>query len=160
MRLYDIGKGIGGDNVTSVGLADPPNNYVVTDNVNGQSIVRPRAGLTDFSEIQSYIRNALKDGFIANENATIAIYNGTATAGLATKKSVELKSYGYNVNTVADAPTKNYTKTVLVDLTKGVKKYTKHYLEQRLGVTAVTALPDSNIPNPGNSDFVIILGQQ
>lgn len=157
-RLYDISKSISNDKVLTVGLADPPNNYVITANVNGQSIVRPRAGLTDFSEIQSYVRNALKDGFIASENATIAVLNGTSTPGLATKKATELKSYGYNVNLVADAPTKTYAKTILVDLRSGQKKYTLHYLEQRLGVTAISSLPDPNIPNPGNADFVIILG--
>ncbi|HSX24322.1 MAG TPA: LCP family protein [Candidatus Saccharimonadales bacterium] len=159
MRLYDISKTLNGNSVASVGLADPPNNFVITANINGISIVRPRAGLTDFSEIQSYVRNTLKDGFIANENASIAVLNGTNTAGLATTKAAELKSYGYNVNNIADAPTKTYTKTILVDLTGGKKKYTKYYLEKRLGVTAVTSLPDPNIPNPGNSDFVIILGQ-
>ncbi|MES2970881.1 MAG: LCP family protein [Patescibacteria group bacterium] len=159
LRLYDIGKDISGDKVASVGLADPPNNYVTTDNIGGVSIVRPRAGLTDFSEIQSYVRNALKDGFIANENATIAVYNGTDTPGLATKKATELKSYGYNVSVVADAPSKTYTQNVLVNLRSEDKKYTRHYLEQRLGVTAVTALP-AGITNTGNADFVIILGQQ
>lgn len=158
LRLYELGKDIQSSSVASVGLADAPNNYVTTDNINGVSIVRPSAGVDDFSEIQSYIRNALKDGFIANENATIAVYNGTETPGLATRKSKELKSYGYNVSTVADAPTKNYTKTILVDLRNGQKKYTRHYLEQRLGVTAVGAMPDSTI-SAGNADFVIILGQ-
>lgn len=159
LRLYDIGKNINGTNLTSVGLADPPNSYVTTANLNGSSIVRPVAGLTDYSEIQNYVRNALKDGYIANENASIAIYNGTTIAGLATKKATELKSYGYNVNTIADAPNKNYQKTVLVNLRGKQKKYTLHYLEQRLGVTAVDSLPDSSISNPGNADFVIILGQ-
>lgn len=160
LRLYDIGKNINASEVASVGLADPPNNYVMTDIMNGSSIVRPRAGLTDFSEIQAYVRNTLKDGYIANENATIAVLNGTSTPGLATTKAAELKSYGYSVNTIADAPTKAYTKTVLVDLRNGQKKYTLHYLEQRLGVTAVTTIPDTNIRNPGNADFVIILGRQ
>lgn len=158
MRLYEIGKNINSSDISSVGLADPPNNYVTTDNINGLSIVRPRVGINDYTEIQSYVRNALKDGFIANENATIAVLNGTTTPGKATLKATELKSFGYNVNTIADAPTKTYTKTILVDMRKGQKKYTKHYLEQRLGVIAVTTLPDPNITNPGNSDFIIILG--
>lgn len=158
MRLYEIGKSINGNDVASVGLADPPNSYVRTDNINGMSIVRPRAGLDDYSEIQNYVRNALKDGFLAKENAVVAILNGTGTPGLATNKATELKSYGYNVSSVGDAPTKNYQKTILVDLTGGQKKYTRHYLEKRLGVTAVNSLP-SGISNPSNADFVIILGQ-
>lgn len=159
LRLYEIGKDITPSDVTSVGLADAPNNYVITGNVNGNSIVRPTAGLTDFTQIQNYVRNALKDGFIAKENATVSILNGTSTPGLATAKSIELKSFGYNVTTVADAPTKTYTKTILVNLRGDKNKYTKNYLEKRLGVTAVSSLPDANIPNPTNSDFVIILGQ-
>lgn len=158
-RLYDIGKTIDSANIASVGLADPPNDYLVTGMYNGLSIVRPKAGLTDFSEVQNFVRNKLKDGYIASENATIAIVNGTNTAGLATKKSTELKSFGYNVVSVADAPTKGYQKTVVVDMRGGQKKYTKHYLEQRFGVGAVNTLPDGNIQNLSNADFVIILGQ-
>jgi len=157
MRLYEIGKEIPGNKVASVGLADPPNNFVVTTSINGQSVVVPRAGTYDYSEIQNFVRNELKDGFIRNENASIVILNGTTTAGLATKKAAELKSYGYNVTQVGDAPTKSYAKTILVDLRDGAKKYTKRYLEQRLKTTATKNLPDGAI-NPGTADFVIILG--
>lgn len=155
MRLYQLGKDI--NNIGSIGLADPPNNFVTTDNVDGLSIVRPRKGLTDFSEIQNYVRNALKDSYLAQENAKIMILNGTTTAGLGTKKQDELKSYGYNVISVGNAPTQTYSKTILVDLRSGQKKYTKHYLEQRLNLTAVNSLPDNTI-TPGDADFVIILG--
>lgn len=157
MRIYEIGKSINSQDIASVGLADPPNNYVVTDNVNGQSIVRPRAGLTDFSEIQNYVRNALRDGYLTKEDARVAVYNGTTTPGLALKKSIELKSFGYTIGTVANAPTANYAKTVIVDLTNGQNKYTRNYLEKRYGVTAVTTIPDGGIP-AGDNDFVIIVG--
>jgi polyisoprenyl-teichoic acid--peptidoglycan teichoic acid transferase len=157
MRVYDIVKQVPSAKIASIGLADPPNNFVTTDTINSQSVVVPRAGEFDYTEIQSYVRNTLRDSFLKSENANIIILNGTTTPGLATLKSTELKSYGYNVTQVADAPSKTYAKTVLVDMTKGVKKYTKSYLEKRLGVTATTTLPDSSIV-PGAADFVIILG--
>ncbi len=157
MRLYTIGKQIDSSKVASVGLADPPNNYVTTSFVDGQSVVIPRAGQGNYTEIQSYIRNTLKDGYIRDENPNIMILNGTTTPGLATAKATELKSYGYSVTQVGDAPTKNYAKTILVDLRSGTKKYTKHYLEQRFNTTAVTSVPDTTI-QPGTADFVIILG--
>ena len=84
--------------------------------------------------------------------------NGTTTAGLATKQADILKSYGYNVTVVADAPTQDYPQTTLVDMTGGKKPFTKNYLEKRLGVKAVNKLPDPNIQATG-VDFVIILGQ-
>ena len=46
---------------------------------------------------------------------------------------------------------------MLIDLSKGKKKYTSKYLEKRLGVTKYTSLPDETIQANG-ADFVIIIG--
>jgi polyisoprenyl-teichoic acid--peptidoglycan teichoic acid transferase len=156
-RLSNLGKEIPQNKISSIGLADPPNNYIVTDNIGGQSVVIPRAGKGNYSEIQGYLRNVLKDSFIKNENASIMVLNATQTPGLAGKKADELKSYGYNITAVANAPTRNYPKTVIVDLRSGSKKYTKNYLEKRFGVSSVGTIPDPAI-QPATSDFVIILG--
>lgn len=153
MRVYDVSKDISSDKIASIGLDD----LVHGDTINGLSTQVPKSGLFDYTGIKNFVRNSLKDAFLKSENANLIILNGTNTAGLATLKSTELKSYGYNVTQVGDAPTKAYSKTILVDLTKGVKKYTKTYLEKRLGVTAVTSLPDPQIV-AGTADFVIIVG--
>lgn len=158
LRLMQIGKGIDMSKMQSIGLADPPNNFVTTDNVNGASVVRPTAGFGDYSAIQNYIRNTLKDPYLAKEDAKLAVLNGTSTSGLATSKADQLKSYGYNVTTIADAPTQTYSRTILVDLTGGKKPFTKNYLEKRLAIKAVIKLPDPNIQTQG-VDFVVILGQ-
>jgi anionic cell wall polymer biosynthesis LytR-Cps2A-Psr (LCP) family protein len=157
LRLATIAKNIDMAKMKSIGLADPPNNFVQTDNLNGQSVIRPTIGYGDYSQIQNYIRNTLKDPYLAKENAVLNILNGTATPGLATKKSDLLKSYGYNVTTIGDAPTHDYANTILVDVT-GKKPFTKNYLEKRLGVKATSKLPDPNIKTQG-VDFVVILGQ-
>lgn len=156
-RLHEITKDIQGNKIVSIGLADPPNNYLTTGSADGLSVVIPTAGRGNFKEIQNYLRNVLKDSYLKSENANVVVLNGTPTAGLATQKADELKSYGYNVSKVENAPTKNYTRTVVVDLRGGSKKYTRNYLEKRYGVTAVGNLPDANIL-PGNADFVIIIG--
>jgi LCP family protein required for cell wall assembly len=156
-RLGEIGKEINGSKITSIGLADPPNNFITTTIIGGQSVVVPSAGKTDFQPIKGYLRNVLKDSFIRNENASVAVYNGTLSTGLAGSKADELKSYGYNVTAVTNAPTKDYTKTVIVDMRGGTKKYTKNYLEKRFSVSTVSAIPDPTIL-PGTADFVIILG--
>ncbi len=158
LRMMQIGKGIAGTNIKSVGLSDPPNNYLVTDNVSGASVVRPTAGFGDYSDIQNYVRNTLRDPYLSKENAAVTVLNGTSVAGLAGLEGDKLKSYGYNVINVSTAPTETYDKTIIVDLTAGKKPFTKHYLEQRLNATTVTKLPDSTIQAPG-ADFVVILGQ-
>jgi hypothetical protein len=157
LRLAEIGKGMDLAKLASIGLADPPNNFVRTDNVNGQSVVRPTAGFGDYSAIQNFIRNTLKDPYLAKENARVAVLNGTVTGGAATKKADLLKSYGYNVTVVDNAPTKDYARTILVDVS-GNKPFTKSFLEKRLELKAVSKLPDPTITTQ-DVDFVVILGQ-
>lgn len=158
-RLYAITKKISSDQIQSVGLTDEGHVLVTTGMISGQSVVYPLAGLNDYSQIQSYVRNTLKDGYLAKEDAKVLVLNGTNVAGTATTASDVLKSYGYNVVGAGDAPTKTYTKTTIVDLTKGKKPYTAHYLKDRYNVSkTVTKLPDSTI-NTQNADFVIILGE-
>jgi LCP family protein required for cell wall assembly len=158
MRMYEITKDIPSDGIANVGLTDEPNVLVITDNVNDQSIVRPRAGINDYSEIQSFVRNTLRDPFLKSENATIAVLNGTSTPGLATIKANELKSYGYNVTIIDDAPTKDYQNTVVYDKSGQTKKYTRNYLENRLGAK-VTEEPTSSNPILVTADFIVVLGQ-
>jgi hypothetical protein len=159
-RLYQVGNKIPAGGIGSIDLVTAPHDFLTTANINGLSVVVPKAGQFDYDAIQSYVHNALKDSFIAKENSKIAIYNATNVAGLATSSANKLKSYGYNVTTIDNAPTTtNPPKTVIVDLTKGVDKYTRHYLEQRFGVTAVKTMPSgTGITPPAGSSFVIILG--
>jgi hypothetical protein len=161
MRLYKIMGKIPSTSINSIDLVTPPHNLLTTGNMNGLSIVEPRAGLFDYDAIQNYVRNALKDSYIAKENAQIAIYNATDIVGMATKQSDYLKGYGYNVVTVGNTPTPtNPSKTQIIDLTKGVDKYTKNYLEKRYGVSSSTTLPPSfGITPPAGTSFVIIVGE-
>ncbi len=155
-RLAGIMKKVGETNIKSVGLADPPNNYVTTGSYGGQSIVQPIAGLQNYGAIQAYIRSALPDGYLIKENASVTVLNGSSATTAATASAALLKSYGYNVGTVGEAPTHDYAKTTVVDLSKDKDPYTKHYLEQRFKTTATTKLP-ANI-QPGAAQFVIIMG--
>lgn len=156
-RLYEISQQISSDKFVSVGLADQPNVLVTTDSVANQSVVVPVAGLYQYEDIRSYVRNTLRDAFLRQENARIIILNGTDTAGLATFREKELKSYGYNVVDVDNAPTADYVQTKLIDLSGGTKPYTLSYLEKRLTVSAETATI-AGLPTAETADFVIILG--
>jgi len=156
-RLYDLGKEIPPSKIASVSLADVANPLVTTGMIGNQSVVLPRAGNFNYIDIQSYVRNSLRDSFLKSENASILVLNGTSLTGLAGKESAYLKSYGYNVSAVGDAPTKTYTKSVLIDMKNGAKKYTLSYLEKRVGLTATKTSPDPAIQS-GTADFVLIMG--
>lgn len=156
-RLYEITKDITGTETTSISLADKQNPLVSTGNINGQSVVLPKAGLFKYDAIKAYIRSQLKDPFLIQENAKVLVLNGSTTPGLATAKSTELKSFGYNVTGAANAPTTGWTETTIVDLTKGRDKYTRHYLEKHFNTTARNTMPNDTIATNA-ADFVIIIG--
>jgi LCP family protein required for cell wall assembly len=157
MALYEVVGGVEDHKVVSISLADPPNDFVTTDNIGGLSVVVPKAGTYDYAAIHTYVRNVLRDGFLKKENASILVLNGSGVAGAATQYADVLKGYGYNVVGTGDAPTQEYTDTEIINLKGSEKKYTKRYLEQRFGVQSSSSLP-AGITNPQNADIVIIIG--
>jgi len=158
--VYKIMSKTPSTQISSVDLVTPPHNLVTTANIGGLSTVVPLAGNSNYDDIKNYVRNALRDGFLAKENATVAVYNATNITGLAAAQADVLKSYGYNVTEVANAPqATNPATTTLVDLSKGVNKYSRHYLQGRFGVSAKSGMPaGSGISPPAGTAFVIILG--
>lgn len=160
-RLYSIMADIPSADISSLDMVKPPNDLLTTANLGGLSIVRPIDGLYEYKPVQSFVRNSLRDSYLAKENSQVAVYNATSTTGLATQAATELKSFGYNVTAIGNTPSEtNPPKTVVVDLTRGADRYTKHYLQQRFKVTTASQLPNgSGITPPVGTDFVIILGK-
>lgn len=157
VRLYGFVKSVPDSKTSSIGLSDSKNNYVTTGTLAGQSIVLPTAGLFNYGAIQTYLRGQLRDPYLIKENASVAVLNGTPVEGFAAKRARDLMAHGYSVLLAANAPNQNYIQTTLVDLSNGKDKHTRKALEQQLGLTATTELPDTSIKTHG-ADFVIILG--
>jgi hypothetical protein len=118
------------------------------------------AGVGNYDYNHAFLHTQLPEVLKNKQNASVAIYNATDTAGLAGGESTLLKSYGYNViKADSTAAVTNPVTTTIVDLSKGQDKYTLHYLENRFGVTAVDKLPsDAGVTPPVGVKFVIILG--
>lgn len=146
--------------INSLDLVTEPHDLLTNSALSG-STVSPKAGTYAYGAIQDYVHLALRDSFIARENSSIAVYNATTTAGLATGQATLLKSYGYNVTTVDNVANQNNpANTVIVDLSGGTDKYTRHYLENRFKLNVVSNLPSSyGISPPQGTKFVIILGK-
>jgi LCP family protein required for cell wall assembly len=155
-RMFSIIKSIPDSATNSISLDQQGASQVTTANIDGQSVVEPLAGLYNYGSIQNYVRSQLPDPYLKKENAKVMVLNGTTVPGLATTEANTLKSYGYNVTSVSDAPTTGYVQSVLVQL-NSKDKYTSHYLQQRLNLDPVSTLPDNTI-QPNGADFVIIVG--
>ncbi len=156
MRMYDIVKDIPSTSIVSASFAEEPNLLITTGMINEQSVVYPIAGADDYSDIQAFMRNTIRDPYLKQENATVAVLNGSKTDGLASTKADELSSYGYNVTTVDAAPTSDYTKTIIYMKPDSTAKFTRNYLEKRFDVSVSTLPTDS--PIALTTDFVVVLG--
>lgn len=154
-RLYSIMRQVNNSSIASIGLADPPNNYVTTDHVGNISVVRPRAGFDDYSQIQAYIQSQLPDGYVIKEHAPIVVLSASGSDGTAaTTLTHTLQEYGYKAT--VGGSTSASSSVTLVDLSHGRAPYSKHYLEQRLGVQAVEHF--GGLPKlPSGTEFAIIV---
>lgn len=154
IKLIKMGKEITEQKITRAGLDNNPDNYLASTNVGGASVMVPKAG--DFSEIKKYVRSLMPDGYIKKEDGNVDVYNGTEESGLATATADLLKTYGYKIRTVGDAPNKDNQKTIIYDYSNGAKPYTLRYLEKRFGVKAQRKTAK---PNEAHADIVITLGR-
>jgi len=155
LRLYDIMKDVDDNKVQSLDLVTAPHSFVTTDTVGNISVVRPKLGFDTYSDIQAFVRSQLRDGYLAHENAEVAVV--APTQALVAQSQTVLTNYGYNVkSTVVTTTTPNHT--AVVDLTGGKAPYTRNYLEKRYGTTVTNKLP-AGIVVPETTQFVILVSK-
>lgn len=93
----------------------------------------------------------------APENVTIEVRNGTSTPGLAGSTASELKKNAWVTKATAADAKGSFTKTVVVDLSKGTKPGAVAKLKELLSAEVVTALPTGEAAS--TADIVVIVGK-
>jgi LCP family protein required for cell wall assembly len=152
--LMDFGANIKADDIISLSLVDEDNPLVTTGPFNGQSIVRPIAGLYDYSEIIEYLDKNLTSDPVVKEESHITILNGSGTAGLAQTEADKLEPKGFIIDAVDNAPEGTYAKTEIY-IINPEKKASAAKLQEIYGVTPKTTKPPVSIV--GETDFLIIV---
>jgi len=105
----------------------------------GAYILEPKAG--DFSEIQRIAKNIFQTNPMNKENARIAVQNGTDEEGLAKRISKQLTELDYRIVEISNAPTQDYKKTIIYDLSGGKKPSTITGLKSLLDAHVTSSLP-------------------
>ncbi|NNM55316.1 MAG: LCP family protein [Spirochaetales bacterium] len=96
-----------------------------------------------------------KDGSaLLPSSVTIEILNGTKQPGLATRTSLLLKSFGYNVVAVRNADNTNQDNTVIVD-----RKGTQEAARKVADIIQCRKLITSQETTPADADVIITLGK-
>lgn len=89
--------------------------------------------------------------------ATIRIRNGTSIEGLAAKNAELLKQMGFLIDSLGNADSKKIEKTILIDLTKGLKPEKLNQLLTAYKPT-LDISPSQERIGGAKSDFILILG--
>ena len=132
------------------------NSPIVTTGMEGdQSVVIPTAGVFNYSALQKYIGAIWSGDTVGLENASVSVYNGSKTAGVASTTATMLKQAGFTVSTVSDATTNYAPKYTLYDQSAGKKPATLAKLEKQLGVKVTSGTPTGLA---SSADFVVVVG--
>lgn len=149
------------NNIRQVPLIDYDNNiyYVKTATINGISYVIPYAGEGRYTDIQAYVDRMLSSNPAVREGAKIAVYNATTTSGLAGAEEERLKSDGFDVVYIGDAPEGTCNEKYCVYVLNDTMNGTRAALTERYQVEVMNqdTLPGSIYP--GIADVVIVIGQ-
>lgn len=155
--LMDLGTKIETESINSLSLNQEGEMLVTTGSYNGQSIVRPVAGLMNYSEIQAYIEKELTSDPFVKEEPHVTVLNGTGTAGVAQQLADKLSDEGFIIDTVDNAPEGTYEAVVIYQINPE-KTATAAKLKEMYNVKINTSNPPVSVV--GETDFLIIVGHQ
>jgi LCP family protein required for cell wall assembly len=153
--LMDLGGGIKTEDIISLTLVDEDDPLVTTGMYNGQSIVRPIAGLFDYSAIAEYVDKELTSDPVVKEEAHITVLNGSGTSGVAQSEADKLEALGFVIDSVDNAPAGSYGKAEIYQINKD-KTASAAKLEEVYGVAPKDTAPPVSVV--GETDFLIIIG--
>lgn len=153
--MMDVATKIQSGDVISVSLVDPEDPQVTTGFAYGQSIVRPRAGLLDYSGIQAYLAKKITSDPVVREAAEIVVLNGSGVAGAGTAEATKLEAENYVITSIENAP-KAITENYQIYQIDSSKTATAAALTAKYGVQMITTPPPVTVSE--STAFVIIVG--
>ncbi len=153
-RLIKISQDVNKDEIIVRVLDNSASGPLKSTSYNGASVMIPKLGMNNYSQIQQIAKNIFEEGNLASETAKIEIQNGSSTVGLATSTAKTLRDSGLNVIKVTDATGKFQT-TQIIDYTADAKPNTIKFLKSKLGGQVTKETPPKGV----TADIVVILGE-
>lgn len=153
-----VAQGIDSKNIQSISLIDQQPAILTTGSgPDGSSVVKPAAGLYEYSALQNFMKLQLSGlGAVKAEAAKVDVLNGSGVSGAATELANKFEDNAMTIGNLATAP-EITGKYQLYDLSGGKKPATLKKLQEVLGMKAPTG---TVLPEGITSDaaFVVIVG--
>lgn len=166
LKLFELAKQVNTQNINHVVLSNSNDGLLVSEiGEDGAYLLRPRAGIDDFSEIKAAAASLLKKesgSSLAKETketpkTKLAIQNGTAWPGLAARTAELLQALPFQIVVVGNAPRRDYEKTVIYNITAQVDEAAIQELRAELKANVASAVPEFVRLVP--ADLLVIVGQ-
>jgi len=166
--LTGLLKNINFDSIKHYVIDDSPGGLlkpIITEE--GAQVLVPKSG--DLAELQDFVKNIFVVREINQNNIKIILANGTTIDGLATYIGSSLTSWGFNIERLITAPTQDFEKSVIYDLSDGKEKEALKILKRRMDANATDKLPEFLNPllyktnslgelEMVEADFLIVVG--
>lgn len=153
--LMALGSEVKSENIIQLSLVDEDEPLVTTGMHLGRSIVRPIAGLLDYSAIAAYVDKNVNSTPISREEPQIVVMNGGAAAGVAGTEADKLAEFGYTILSVENVPSGSYSGVTIYQL-DDTKSASAAKLQEVYGVAPDMTRPPFSVV--GQADFVVIIG--
>ena len=141
IKIANMVKETDEDKIYRIVLDDMPDSILEPGfTEEGAWILQPKDG--NFETLARQFNNIFDTGKIKEEYARVEVLNGTETGGLAYWTASFLEKLGYNIFTYGNAPSQDYQRTVIYDLTDGQKKASLKNLKEELNAYVAKPVPD------------------
>jgi LCP family protein required for cell wall assembly len=180
IKLAPLMQDFSAEKITSHVLTDAEDGELVAANLNNNFLLFPRGN--DWTRIKSLAKNPFATEEERDKDAPqlskVEVKNGTLHTGLAFQISNNLNLEGFSAQNMGNATRRNYTKTLLVDLTDGKKSVELAKLRRQLDADVSLSSVTTTVGNDGvsrravyaaansletvfniDTDFLVILGE-
>ena len=166
--FYKLTKNLDYENMINRVLEDGPGKPLVQSRYGDAEVLEPRHD--NFDEIKQITRNIFSEETAkapvaepANTargrslDPVIEIQNGTWLFGLAAKTKVELETKGVKITNIGNAQARDYSKTVIYDMSAGRFKKELNQIKDLLGAE-IKSPPEALTVASSTPDILIIIG--
>ncbi|MBN2884341.1 LCP family protein [Patescibacteria group bacterium] len=182
LKLWNDYKDVQREQISNTVLSDGPGGFLIAGRgEDGAYILIPQTG--NFNKIQEMLKNIFGNNeSVSNNNQTnnkietqtsiiqiekidkeikVAVLNGTWVSGLAANTAINLQEYGFKIIETANAPTREYTESVIYDLGYGKELKALEILQAAADAKLVYDAPswlETYKNSPEHPDFILIIG--
>lgn len=146
--LVSLAQDIKSEDIQSISLIDGD-----APVMNGDG--NPTAGKYQYDNIRALIKKSLSSDVVVREAATVDIYNGSGTAGVAQTEADKLEEKNFTIGKISNAPQGEYARYTIYQIGKG-NSGTAAKLKELYGVTPLTTTPP--VAAGAATKFILIIG--